>query len=270
MAVCVRAAVQEMPVGAVSFVRFFGSLLVLVAATRARGLWPRTGSVGRLMQRSLLGAAAIVCYFAAIEQAGAGLATLLHSTYPVWTALFAVTLMDEVFTWRIAMALALNLLGAALAISGEMTLREGILAGGLLGLVGGMLAGGAVATASALRRTESASLITVWFMAVGAAVTAPALLADMPPMTLRLALALLGVVLTSTGGQWLLHHGLGTVSATVGSLAAATSIVTAAVLEGVVLGENVGPQVLLGGVLMLTAVGLAARPRPVIPPPVAS
>lgn len=261
MAVCVRLAVQDMPVLQVTCVRFLGSFLVLLAATGGRALRPRPGSLWKLLQRSLLGAFAIVCYFVAIERAGAGLATLLHSTYPVWTALFAATLMDEAFTRRIAAALVLNAIGAALAIRGELEVVPGIVSGGLMGLLGGVLAGGAVATAGALRRTESASLITVWFMAVGAAVTAPSLLAGLPPMTPKLALVLLSLVLTSTGGQWLLHHGLGYVSATAGSLAAATSIVTAAVLEGVLLGEAVDAQVLVGGVLMLTAVALAARPR---------
>jgi drug/metabolite transporter (DMT)-like permease len=263
MAVCVRLAVQDMPVLQVTFVRFLGSFVLLLATTRGRGLWPRRSSVGRLLQRSFLGAFAISCYFVAIDRAGAGLATLLHSTYPVWTALFAATLMGEPFTGRIAMALALNVVGATLAIRGEVAAVPGIVTGGLIGLLGGVLAGGAVATAGALRRTESASLITVWFMAVGAAVTVPSMLADLPPITPRLALALVALVVTSTGGQWLLHHGLGYVSATVGSLAAATSIVTATVLEGVLLGESVDAQVLLGGLLMLTAVGLAARPSPV-------
>jgi drug/metabolite transporter (DMT)-like permease len=270
MAVCVRLAVQDMPVMQVTFVRFMGSFVVLLAATRGRALWPQRGSVGKLLQRSLLGAFAISFYFVAIDLAGAGLATLLHSTYPVWTALFAVTLMGEAFTGRVVAALVLNVVGAALAIRGEMTIVPGIVTGGIFGLLGGVLAGGAVATAGALRRTESASLITVWFMAVGAVVTAPSLLSGLPPITPRLALALVSLVVTSTGGQWLLHHGLGYVSATAGSLAAATSIVTAAVLEGFFLGEAVDAQVLIGGVLMLIAVGLAAQPRPVTPPPVAS
>ncbi len=267
---CVRLAVQEMPVLQVTCVRFFGSFVLLLVTTRGRGLWPQRSSVWKLMQRSLLGAFAISFYFVAIDLAGAGLATLLHSTYPVWTALFAATLMGEPFTTHVAAALVLNVVGAALAIRGETAMVPGIVTGGVFGLLGGVLAGGAVATAGALRRTESASLITVWFMAVGAAVTAPSMLAGVPPMTPRLALALAGVVLTSTGGQWLLHHGLGYVSATAGSLAAATSIVTAAALEALLVGEVVDAQVLIGGVLMLIAVGLAARPRPVTPPPVAS
>ncbi len=70
--------------------------------------------------------------------------------------------------------------------------------------------------------------------------------------------ALAGVVATSAAGQWLLHHGLGFTSASLGSLACATSIVTAAGLEALVLGEHLGLASLAGAVLMIAAVGLAA------------
>jgi DME family drug/metabolite transporter len=126
-------------------------------------------------------------------------------------------------------------------------------------LLGGVLAGGALATASELRRTESASLVTIWFMAVGALLTAPSFLTGGPSWSWSLVLALVGVVLTSAAGQWLLHHGLGFVSATAGSLAAATSVVTAAVLEAMLLGQRLPGRVLGGGVLMLAAVALAGR-----------
>lgn len=265
MAVCVRLAVPALTPMQVAFVRFAGSFVVLVLAARGRALLPQRASWPPLVLRALLGATAITCYYVGIERAGAGLATLLHATYPVWTALFATTFLREPFTGRIAAALALNLAGAALAIGGEAAVQPAALAGGLFALVGGVLAGGAVATASGLRRTESASVITVWFMAVGAAMTAPSLASGVPPMDATVGLALAGVVLTSAAGQWLMHHGLGFVSPTVGSLAAATSVVTATVLEALLLGDGVRgihANVVLGGVLMLAAVALASRASP--------
>ena len=129
--------------------------------------------------------------------------------------------------------------------------------GGCSALGAAVLAGGAVATARHLRATENALLITTYFMAVGVAVTAPALLMGVPPLSVPLLLALGGVVLTSTAGQWLLHHGLGFASATQGSLAAATSVVTAAVLEALVLGVHLSAGTLVGACLMFSAVGLA-------------
>ena len=110
-----------------------------------------------------------------------------------------------------------------------------------------------------LRSTESAAVITTYFMAVGAVVTAPTLLTGLPPMTPGLVLALSGVVVTSVAGQWLLHHGLGFASATQGSLTAATSVLTAAGLEAALLGHHLPAQALLGACFMLGAIALAAH-----------
>ena len=65
------------------------------------------------------------------------------------------------------------------------------------------------------------------------------------------------VVLTSVAGQWLLHHGLGFTSATQGSLAAATSVLTAAALEAALLGGQLSGGAVIGACLMIVAVGLA-------------
>ena len=243
----------------VACVRFAGSFVVLLVATRARGLRPRRGNLRPLILRGVLGGTAITCYYAGIERAGAGLATMLHSTYPVFTALFSVLVLGESFTGRLGAALALNTAGVAVVLGSPGTVGERVVAGSLVALLGGMLAGGAVATASELRRTESAALVTVWFMAVGALLTAPSFVTGAPAWSASLGLALVGVVLTSAAGQWLLHHGLGFVPATVGSLAAATSVVTAAVLEAMVLGQRLPTRVMAGAVLMLAAVGLAGR-----------
>src|SRR4051812_3417735 len=94
MAVCVRVATYAMSSGQVAFIRFAGSLAVLLLFRRGNSLRP-IGSLGRVLLRGLLGAGAIVLYYRGIAGAGAGLATLLHCTYPIWTTLFATTLMDE-------------------------------------------------------------------------------------------------------------------------------------------------------------------------------
>jgi len=67
-----------------------------------------------------------------------------------------------------------------------------------------------------------------------------------------------GVVLSSVGDQWLLHHGLGFTTTTQGSLGAATAVVTAAALEALVVGQWPPTRTALAAVLMVAAVGLAA------------
>jgi drug/metabolite transporter (DMT)-like permease len=212
-----------------------------------------------LLQRGLLGASSICLYYLGIEGAGAGLATLLHCTYPVWTVLLAGLFLGEAIGANAVGALLLNLCGVFVVIGPGADIGAARSGGAIFALCASVLAGGAVATARHLRASEDASLITTYFMAVGAVLTAPALLAGLPPFSPALSLALLGVVLTSVGGQWLLHHGLGYTTAAQGSLTAATSVLSAALLETAVTGQHLSAHSLLGAALMIAAVGLAVK-----------
>ena len=257
MAVFVRAATFAMPVGQIAFIRFLGSLLVLLAFRRGRSLRP-VGPPGRVVLRGLLGASAILLYYRGIAGAGAGLATLLHCTYPIWTALFATTLIRERFDLPLGIAIALCVAGIGVVVGPGADLSAAATLGSASALCASVLAGGAVTTARQLRLIESAFLVTTYFMAVGTVFTAPALLGGLPAVSAPLLATLLGVVLTSVGGQYLLHQGLGFAPATQASLAAATSTVSAAVFEAWWLGERLSPHTLIGAALMVAAVALAA------------
>lgn len=256
MALFVRLAAREMPAVQVTFVRFVGSFVILLVMTRGRGL-VRRGPAGPLVLRGLIGAAAIALYFIAIAGAGAGLATLLQNGYPVFAASFAALLLREAFSARLVAALALNLTGLGLVLAPEARLHPTAVMGALAACASALLSGGAVVAARHLRRSESASVITTWFMAVGMVVTAPTLALGLPVASVPLVLALVGVIVTSVAGQWLLHHGLGFISVARGSLMAATSVITATVLEAAVLGQTPGTHVLVGACCMIAAVALA-------------
>lgn len=260
MAVCVRVATRTMPPGQVAFVRFLGSLLVLLALRGGRPLRPN-GVLPPVLLRGLLGGAAILIYYHAISGAGAGLATLLHCTYPIWTTILATAFLGERFDARLGLALACFVAGIAVVVGPGADLGRAATAGSLTALCSSLLAGGAVATARQLRRNESAYLVTTYFMAVGALISAPALLGGLPAATPELVWALGGVVLTSVAGQLLLHQGLGFAPATQASLAAATSVVSAAGFAALFLGEHLSPHTLLGAAVLILAVGLAVSRR---------
>ena len=256
MAVCVRAASLEVPAAQIAFVRFVGSFLFMLAVTRGRDLVPRPGNAGRLVLRGVIGAVSITFYFLGIEGAGAGLATLVQNTYPVFAASIAVLLGEEIFSRRLATALGMSVLGAGVVLGARVDLGSATTLGVLASIAASMMAGAAVVTAQRLRRTEGAATITTWFMGVGVLVTSPALLGGLPSIDVTTALLLAGVIVTSVLAQWLLHHGLGFTSATQGSLAAATSVVLATVLEALTLGDLPDPRTLAGAVLMLGAVAV--------------
>jgi len=260
MAVCVRVATAEMPAGQVAFVRFIGSLLVLLALRGGRSLRPN-GLLPPVLLRGLLGGGAILIYYHAISTAGAGLATLLHCTYPIWTTIVATAFLGERFNGRLAVALALFVGGIAIVVGPGANLGNASTTGALSALCSSVLAGSAVATARQLRLSETAYLVTTYFMAVGALLTAPALLAGLPALTPHLQVALAGVVLTSVAGQMLLHHGLGFAPATQASIAAATSVVSAAGFESLFLGATLSSHTLVGAAVLVCAVGLAVSRR---------
>lgn len=260
-AVFVRVATEEMVAPQVAWVRYAGVLLLMLALTRGQGLAPKPENRRWLVLRGILGGIANICFYAGIERAGPGLAMVLHSTYPVFTAVWAVLLMGEQMNARIVAALVLNLGGVGLALGEGIVGGPAVVSGVFLSLTGGVLAGTSVATVSQLRKSESATLIATWFMGVAVVMASPAVLLGFPSFSWRLAWSLGGVILTSAGGQWLLHHGLGFTTATSGSLAAATSVITAAVLGAVVLGEPIGPNLGGAAVLMIVAVWLAAPRR---------
>src|SRR5215813_5947099 len=105
MAVSVRLAARSLSGSQVAFFRFAGSLVVLLAATRGRGLHPEPGNLGPLVFRSVIGAAAIVLYFVGIRGAGAGLATLLQNSYPIFASIFAAAALGEPVSGRLGVAL---------------------------------------------------------------------------------------------------------------------------------------------------------------------
>jgi drug/metabolite transporter (DMT)-like permease len=258
MAVCVRAAAAAMAPTQVAFVRFVGALALLVATGGAAALRPRGAPFGLLVVRGLLGAAAITLWFHGIRDAGAAVATVLHTTYPVWATVLATRLLGEPFSGRLFVALGLELAGVVLIVDPSGGTAPHATRGALLSLLAGMFAGAAVTTARQLRAREGATVITTWFMLTGAVLTAPSLLAPWPAPSWALAGALAAMVVASTAGQWLLHHGLGFTTAAQGSVAAATSIVTAAALERVWFGGALRGHLVAGGACIVAAVALAA------------
>jgi len=262
MAVCVRVAARELPAGRIAFFRFLGSFLILLPIAYRHKLRPQRASAPAILLRAVFGTSAILLYYRGIGGAGAGLATMLHCTYPIHTAVFAGLVMGEVYTVRVGLALVCSVAGAAIVLGPTAHLTTAELAGGLYALGAAVLAGASITTIRHLRRTESAVLVTTYFMGLGTLFTAPALIGHWPSLSGTVLLALAGTILASLAAQLLLHQGLGFAGATQGSLAAATSVVSAAAFEAIFLGKGIAPSMLLGGTLLVLAMGIAASSAP--------
>ena len=155
MAVCVRLATPHMAATQVACVRFVGSFVVLVLATRARQLRPAPGNAGRLILRGLLGGRGdhLLLRRHQPRGRGAGDAAALDLS-GVHRALRGAAPGRAVRPPRWGVALALNTAGHGVVLGSPRGSARRSARARSIALLGGMLAGGALATASELRRTR--------------------------------------------------------------------------------------------------------------------
>ncbi len=216
--------------------------------------------LGPLLLMGAAFAAYQVCYFAAIPHIGVAAAVLVNiCSAPIIVALLSGLFLGERLTWVIGLALVGALAGAALLVGGspEAATPQALLAGGALALGAGF----------------SYSLV-----ALAARVVAPRYHPIQPiAMTFTLSALLLLPVALSTGldghypaagwglllylgfvptalGYAFYMHGLKTVTATVSTIFALLEPLISTVLAVTVLHEQLSPNGVLGGVLLLGSV----------------
>ena len=121
--------------------RFAVGVLVVLAAVVSGQARLRPRRWGWLLLRGIFGGAAVFLYFSCIEHVGAGMATLLNYTAPVWTMLLGWSLLGGRPRRTAAVALALTLLGVVCVVSGSLrSVHNGIwaVAGALSAVASGV------------------------------------------------------------------------------------------------------------------------------------
>jgi drug/metabolite transporter (DMT)-like permease len=191
-------------------------------------------------------------------------ATFLATMAPVWVVLGSWVLIGEKVERRVIAGLALCLFGGAVLIGGSFTLAPERLLGDLFGVATSLFFGLYFLAVRVARRTVragtltfSSTLVTTALLLMVALAVEPTLL----PASIGGAAALAAMAFIShAGGQGLLGYALGHLSAAFSSLVIFLEAIAAAVIAWLVLGEALGPEQMLGGVLILAGV-FAARPR---------
>jgi drug/metabolite transporter (DMT)-like permease len=250
----------------VTFFRFSVSLvgvalLAFAGPQRLRATNPRA-----LWWRGFFGALAVLIYFVTVQLTTAAKATLLHYTYTIWANVYAVALGRSRPPKGFAPILLLALAGLWLVLGVGL---DRFVWGDLSGVLSGMTAGGAVFAVKEARRTENALSTFGAFALVGWVFSGIALLAGpavgFPALTgwtlmdgrgLGI-LMLMGLV--SMAGQLLFTQGYGYTSLAMGTLLSLLVPVLAAVFGWLLLGEALGPGMLAGTALVLTACWMLSR-----------
>lgn len=244
----------------ISLIRFLiGAAVVLALTNLGRRLDLRRP--GLLSLRAALGGLAVVTYFASIELSGAGRATLLNYTYPLWANVLGIF-----FGYRPPRSyfafLLLALVGVALIVGGDPS--RAVSLGDALGLLSAILAGAGVLTIKELRKTHD-SLTIVMALSVGGLATSGLLLAFGPstaPIRPEWAHSdgglLLAVGMTSVFGHLLFTRGYSKVSLALGTILSLVVPLLTATLSHLLLKELFSTREVLGGLILGLALASAS------------
>ena len=197
-----------------------------------------------------------------------GTASVLNSTMPLFTALFAcVILVDERMTWLRLSGLFLGFLGVVVLAGGDVTdVTDSSVLGQMAVVVAAACYGAGAVYARTLLRSEDPLSLTRLQLVIGALILAPALFAvdGVPNYNLSLeawlsliALGVLGTGLGYVAFFWLLET-LGSVRA---SLVTYIVPITGLTLGWAVLDESIGINTIVGCGLIILGVTTVIRRR---------
>lgn len=210
MSLLVKLAGQRLPSQQIVLVRSAVALVVTWAVLRSMHVSVRGNRRGLLMLRSILGFAALSCFFYAVVHLPLADATVIQYTNPAFTSIIAVWALGERIGMREAGAVVAALAGVVLIT------RPGFVFDGAgldplaaaVALAGAILSGGAYVTVRKLGATEDPLVIVFWFALVSTVASIPGTaLVAVAPTALEWVI-LLGVGIAAQLGQVWLTWGL--------------------------------------------------------------
>jgi drug/metabolite transporter (DMT)-like permease len=257
--------VAAIPGPASAFYRVAVASMVLVpvwiAGGRRHVAWSRhslllTAASGALYALDL------ATWNAALLLTTASSATLLANLAPVWVGVGTVVVLRERLGRHYWIAMVVALAGTFLVLDAGR-LGNRLNRGDLLALAASVFYAGYMLTAGRARsRLDTVSFITLSTVTSAALLLAASLMLAVPltGYTGRTWAALLAMGLISQLGGWLaISFALGHVPAAHAAVTLLGQPVVTAALAVPVLGETLGPRELLGGFLVLGAIGLVHR-----------
>jgi drug/metabolite transporter (DMT)-like permease len=260
MAFAARLAAQRLGGPQIAAVRF---LVMLVPVLVVPAWWRRATDVRRLdllFHRGVFGGSAVLLYFFAIEHLGAGLATLLNYTSPLWSVLFAAWFLGEPVRRVLVVPLIVTLSGVALVTRGALAVLPGdserLGLWTVLGVVSAVLSGAAVTAIRAARRTETSWSIYASLSVFGLLATAPFAIPDWKAPTPAEWCMLLAVGITSVGAQLSMTYAYRWATNLEAGVLAQLAVVLAMALGVLFMGEPFGVATALGTALTMGGVVL--------------
>lgn len=269
-AIQVRAVSAAASTGQIVLFRFAVGIVGTLAIMAARRERPTVPAPFLLAVRGTIGGTAVLCYFLAIRHLGAGMATLLNYSSPIFATLFAAIFLSERVGPRAIVGLLIATSGAGFVAwgTGAFHGQNATLIGVLAGLASGVLSGGALTSIRALRISTDSRTVYLGFCIFGSLVALPFALMDWRPLDAEAWQWLVAVGLTSLVAQLLMTEAFGFVRAGTGAVMMQLTPVFSALLGFVLLDERFTPVSMFGAALSVGGVLLgtvAGKPLPVMP-----
>lgn len=271
MALCVASVHRFDPTAgtfAVSAIRAVVNLLVLIVLARGDVRAMVGDARPALWTRGVLGAMALLSYFAALSSLGAGEAAFLNQTSTVWVALLAPRLVGEATKPIVWVAVLGSMVGMALLAHPRADVHDATAR--LIGLSSGAFAAGAYMSIRRAGASNSSTVIVFWFTCIAtvfATVGAVVLQVTWPQTAAGWALSC-GSGVFATLGQLMMTQSYRIAPLAPMSAASAAGPLLTTVLAALVLGQIPDQNGFLGmGVLLVSAIALpllnarADRPR---------
>ena len=248
---------------AVLTVRFALAAAVLLALARVRrDRLPRGGARTTLLALGGIGYVGMsLCYFFALERISAGLTALLLYFYPALVVVLGAVFFRTRTRPAALGCVAVATVGTILTIG---PVQGGQTLGILLGLGSALVYATYILVSSRVRGVQpiatAATVLSAGALSMGvlAVLTRPAFPTQRAAWLALAGVALVGGVLAVTT----FFAALALLGPSDTSVVSTVEPVVSIVVAGLVLGERLGPVQVLGGVVVLLAVGVLARLRP--------
>jgi len=259
MALFVRLAAEEIPVGMIVFVRYVLSTAFVVLLALSGKFPVKPVNMPLQLLRGITAALGAVFYFYALAKITIAEAVILKYTYPVFAVVFAAVFYREKTDRSVLLLIATSIIGVAIMMN-PSALTPNV--GYVFGFLNGFTAGAAVAVLRKLRETDDSNTTMFFTSLIGMIVTLPLLLRDMVmPSPMGFVLLILAAV-AGIAAQFSLVFGFKYIKTGSASVVMALEVVGTSMLGFIVLGHTPGVSTLIGGTLIVAGgVLLAAKER---------
>ncbi|MBR1852432.1 MAG: DMT family transporter [Lachnospiraceae bacterium] len=228
----------------------FAALVTIILLLRSKeGFRVKKGSWGDIAWRCVFGTSGLICNFYAIDRLGIADANMLNKLSPFFAIILSIPILKEVPSAMDVTATVIAFIGALFIIrpGGDLSVVPA-----LVGLYGGFGAGTAYVFVRRLGgKGERTPIIVLCFSVFSCLVTAPFLIFDFHPMTLRQWLCLIMAGVSASVGQFGITTAYKFAPAKEISVFDYTQVIFAALLGILFLHETPEPFSIVGYVIII-------------------